>query len=250
MGTPPDAKLTLMVDWPEFTLDTLTRVTSLWSDVIKEVGTDVVGRRRSVKCVLKGISFSSPLEVHAAPALARRYVDPSTLSAISRAVVSGFHHLAEHEDRPDHFSTRALELTRTLSLLTDQGRIVVSNGVGEPAALTIRIASTVDGILGPALESYGSVEGRLEGIITHGRRRFFVYDSLSGCQVRCFFDDSTSIGDLLKYFERRVIVSGLVRSKAFTGQPTSIRVSDIDGLRPDSELLSTREVLSKWEHAR
>ena len=256
MSTPPDAKLTLSIDWPELTLDKLSRLTNIWSDVVSEVGAGVLGRRGAFRLVLTDISLSSPLQVHTEPALtkkpsATRHVDPALLTSIGQVVVSGVRHLSEHEERPHHFSARALELTRKLALFSDsKRRIIVSNGVGDPAILSLRVASAVDGILGPALSSYGSVEGRLEGIITHGQRRFYVYDSLSGCQVRCFFGSSTSLDDLFHYFERRVIVSGLVRSKAFTGQPTSIHVSDICDLKPDTELLPTDEILRKWEQTR
>ena len=255
MGTLPDAKLTLTITWRELTLAQLSRLTNIWSDVVNEVGAGVLGRRGAFKLVLTGISLSSPLQVHTEPALAKKrraeqQIDPALLKSIGHVVVSGVHHLSEREERPNHFSTRALELIRTLALFSDpERRIVVSNGVGDPAILNLRVAATVDGILGPALDSYGSVEGRLEGILTHGRRRFYVYDSLSGCQVRCFFGSSTSLDDLFKYYERRVIVSGLVRSKAFTGQPTSIQVSNICDLKPDTELLPTDKILRKWEQA-
>ena len=36
MSTPPDAKLTLTINWPEVTLDNLSRLTNLWWDVINE----------------------------------------------------------------------------------------------------------------------------------------------------------------------------------------------------------------------
>ena len=256
MSTPPDAKLTLTIDWPELALDKLSRLTKLWSEIINEVGTGVLGRRRAFKSVLTGISFSSPLKVHTEPALvkkhrATRHIDPAALKSIGHVVVSGVRHLSDYEGRPQHFSTRALELTRTLALLSDPDRrMVVSNGVGDTAILNLHVAATVDEILGPALDSYGSVEGRLKGVITHGRRRFYVYDSLGGYQVRCFFGSSISLDDLFKYFERRVIVSGLVRSKAFTGRPTSIHVADICDLKPDTELLPTDEILMKWEQTR
>ena len=217
----------------------------------------MLGRRGAFKLVLTGISLSSPLQVHIEPAAlakkrrSKRHIDPALLASIGHVVVSGVRLLSEREERPLHFSTRALELTRTLALLSDsERRIGVSNGIGDPAVLNLRVAATVDEILGPALDSYGSVEGRLEGIVTHGRRTFYVYDSLSGCQVRCFFGGSPSLYDLFSYYERRVIVSGLVRSRAFTGQPTSIQVSDICDLKPDTKLLPTDEILGKWEQNR
>ena len=241
-------QLTLTVDWPEITLDKLTRLTSLWSNVIHAVSAQAAGKRDALKWVLTGLSFASPVQVQTVPVVARTRVDPVVLSTVSHAVVAGVRQLGDHSERPDHFSTHALELMRKLALLSDGGSVVVSNGVGEPVPITHRVAATVDDILGPEVESYGSVEGHLEGIFTHGRRVLYVYDSLSGRQVRCFFDaEATPLDALLKYFQHRVIVSGLVRSKAFTGEPKSIDVSEIRDFQPDRDLLSPAEILRTWE---
>ena len=247
----PGTKLTLTVDWPEITLDKLSRLTSLWSNVIQAVSTEATGKRDALKWVLTGISFASPLHVDAAPAAGRERVDPAVLRTVSHSIVSGVRQLAEQPHRPDHFSTHALELTRKLALLSDLDRkLLVSNGVGNPAPITTRIAASVNGILGPETESYGSVEGQLEGIITHGRRIFYVYDSLSGRQVRCFFGASTSLQVLLKYFEHRVIVSGRVRARAFTGEPKSIDVCEIRHFKADVDLPSTTDILRQWKQER
>lgn len=244
----PETKLTLTVDWPEITLDKLSRLTGLWSNVLQAVSTEATGKRDALKWVLTGISFASPLHVDAVPAAGRDRLDPTVLHTISHAIVSGVRQLGEHSQRPNHFSTQALELTRKLALLSDPDRrLLVSNGTNAPAPITTQIAATVNDILGPEHDSYGSVEGYLEGLITHGRRIFHVYDSLSGKQVRCFFDASTPLPLVLKYFERRVIVSGLVRSKASTGEPKSIYVCDIRDFKADTDLPSTTDILHKWE---
>jgi len=245
----PATKLTLTVDWPEITLDKLSRLTGLWSNVIQAVSPEATGKRDALKWVLTGITFASPLHVHAAPTPGRDRLDPKIFHTISHAIVSGVRQLGEHPHPPHHFSTQALELTRKLALLSDFDRkLFVSNGTDTPAHITTRIAATVDDILGPEYESYGSVEGNLEGLLTHGRRIFHVYDSLRGKQVRCFFDASTPLPVLLKYFDHRVIVSGVVRSKAFTGEPKSIHVSEIRDFKADTDLPSTTDILRHWEH--
>ena len=167
-------QLTLTVDWPEITLDKLTRLTSLWSNVIHAVSAEAAGKRDALKWVLTGLSFASPVQVQTIPVVARTRVDPVVLRTVSHAVVAGVRQLGHHSERPDHFSTHALELMRKLALLSDDGSVVVSNGVGDPVPITHRVAATVDDILGPEVESYGSVEGHLEGIFTHGRRVLYV----------------------------------------------------------------------------
>jgi len=106
---------------------------------------------------------------------------------------------------------------------------------------------TVDHIFGLIVESYGTVEGTLEGVLTHGRRRFFVYDALSGRQVRCHFDNmAIRTDDVLAAFERRVAVGGIVRSKQFTGEKISIEAKEFNVFPRDRELLSLSEIHDLW----
>ena len=41
----------------------------------------------------------------------------------------------------------------------------------------------------PVSVSIGTVEGMLQGLITHGKNRFLIFDPLSGRQVTCYFSD-------------------------------------------------------------
>jgi hypothetical protein len=157
--------------------------------------------------------------------------------------------LARFPDPPEDFSDKSLNIARKLSLFSNpalQRRLIVSNGHDGPVELTPRIAATVDSIFGPVTESYGSVEGKLEGIITHGTRRFYVYESLTGRQVRCLFADSIPLHQVLEAFEHRVSVSGVIRSKAKTGERLSIVPTEFRVFRDDKDLLSHQEILQLW----
>lgn len=244
-----DERLTLSIDWPEITLDGLSRVTSLWRTVIQAVSQKVVGRKSAIKWVLTSVHFGSPLDVEVLASPTTDRVEPALLRNISHSVVSGFQHLEQYSDQPEFFSKQALGAARKLALLTDtekDRRITVSNGVSEPVEVSLRTVITVDGIFGPVEESYGTVEGTLEGVFTHGRRRFYVYDSLAGKQVRCTFDDRIPLTDVLKNFEKRVSVSGLIRSKALTAERVSIQATEFSAFLPDKELPSLYQILHMW----
>ena len=246
-----DERLTLSIDWPEITLDGLSRITALWKTVIQAVSQNTVGRKSAVKWVVTGVHFGSPLDVEAAAAPTSDRVEPALLRNISHSVVSGFKHLESYPDQPEFFSKSALGAARKLSLLTDvekQRRITVSNGSSEPVVVSLKTAATVDGLFGPVAESYGSVEGTLEGIFTHGRRRFYIYDSLAERQIRCTFDERISLAEILANFESRVSVSGLIRSKSLTGERISIQASEFTAFPPDSDLPSPSSILQMWRH--
>lgn len=115
--------------------------------------------------------------------------------------------------------------------------------------LGTRVAASIDEFFGPVVESYGSIEGRLEGVFVHGTRRFFVYESLTNRQVRCDFTDDVSIREVLDAFERRVAVTGLLRTRAKTGEHVSVKAQSFKVFRPDAELTPTDQILSVWRQA-
>lgn len=248
-GYNPD-RLILTIDWPEITLERLSRITSLWSSLVASVSTDAAGRKQAIKWVIANVTFGSPLTVETWPELASKRVDPAVIHRVSHAVVEGFAHLETRPDEPEFFSTHSLNLAKTLALMTDSDkdrRIYVANGTTGPVQVSMKTAATVESIFGPVVESYGSVEGQLEGVITHGKRRFYVYDSLTGKQVRCLFDDARiPLDEILRGFDKRVSVSGLIKSKALTGEDQSIEATEFRIIEPPDDLRGPDEILRVW----
>jgi hypothetical protein len=99
---------------------------------------------------------------------------------------------------------------------------------------------------GKILESYGSIEGRLEARSVHGVRRIYVYDSLMNREVRCDFGDRVPLDEVLRAFDRRVSVTGTIKSRAKTGTWLSVQVSTLRLSRSDDELPKTGEILNAW----
>ena len=92
-----------------------------------------------------------------------------------------------------------------------------------------------------SLQEYGSVEGRLEGLITHGKRRFFIWESLTNRQVECQFADRIPLQDILAAYERRVAARGLIHRRR-TGEKLSVDVEDFRVFRPEAELPSVERI--------
>jgi hypothetical protein len=83
---------------------------------------------------------------------------------------------------PDRWTQKTLEgAKRVVSVLNDGVSQItfVSPGI-EAISPTQRVAASVDYLLAPAYEDYGSFEGRLETLSVHGRTRFNIFDQITG----------------------------------------------------------------------
>jgi hypothetical protein len=246
-----DTQLTLTVDWPEITIDRLARITQLWAALVQSVSSEAARKRNAVKWVVTEVTFSSPLRLTTAPEAANDNVNPVVVDAVSHAVVTGIWDLHnERTERPRYYNEESLRLARHLALEADPlkgRRLIVSNGVSTPSEFTAHVAAAVEEIIGPIVESYGSIEGRLQGLETHGRHQFYIWESLSGRRVRCYFDENlVELDELFDGFEKRVSVSGLIRSRQ-NGRRVSVEVKEFAVLPADNELASSDEILRRWE---
>jgi hypothetical protein len=93
---------------------------------------------------------------------------------------------------------------------------VLSNGVAkislstaddQTVSPTQRVAASVDYLLAPAYEDFGTFEGRLETLSVHGRTRFNIYEALTERPIACYFSQE-KLDDALKAFNKRISVSG------------------------------------------
>lgn len=246
-----DDRLTLTLDWPEITLSRLARVSALWADLVQEISRNVAGRggRRGLRWVISSITFGSPLAVTVGPKRLSSAVDPAMLSQISHSVIDGVAHVARFRDKPPSFSDATLGKLRKLAKEATVQRdrhIYVSNGRENRVAVGEQIVEAVNDFFGPTMESYGSVEGRLEAVFIHGARRFYVYDALTNRQVKCDFGDRVPLSEVLAAFEQRVAATGIIKSKAKTGEKLSVEVHQFRTFRPDTELPSTNRILELW----
>lgn len=133
---------------------------------------------------------------------------------------------------------------RDLALLADPEtpKVKIGNGAGAGIALSSRLVAHVEAVLAPELTSIGSVEGKLLGLIIHGKSRFLIFDPLTGRQVICYFTGRVEWESVLKAFGKRVAVTGFIRSRR-SGEKVSIQVSRLHVFPPDEELPSSQEML-------
>jgi hypothetical protein len=158
------------------------------------------------------------------------------------AVPAGMASLEQGDERPRYFTDRALELTATLSTITrDLPYVRTRNGAGT-VEITKAAARHAQRILDqPYVSDMGTVEGRLEELNIHGRRRFVIFDELTGQRIECHFGHRIAIDDITRGVERRVAVTGEIRSRE-SGEIVSVIATGIEVFPPDDELPTADDV--------
>lgn len=228
----------------QVTLQRLGQAVDAWTDFLREVGRDVAGAvgRDAVRYVVTGAKGGS-FELGVRPQAAKKNIPGAVIPRIAKAVTEGIRTLERGARRPKHFSDIALLKLRDLALLADPETptVKVSNGTGHGIALSHRLVTHVEEVLAPELTSIGTVEGKLEGLITHGKNRFLIFDSLTGKQVTCYFGERVEWESVLKAYGKRVAASGFIRSRR-SGEKVSIQVSRLYVFPPEEELPSAMEM--------
>jgi hypothetical protein len=229
----------------QVTLKRLGNAVDAWTDFLREVGRDVAGMtgRDAVRYVItEAKSGSFTLSVR--PQAARKNVPAAVIPRIAQTVTSGIRTLERGAHRPKHFSDLALLKLRDLALLADPETptVKIGNGAGDGIALSSRLLANVEAVLAPELTSIGTVEGKLEGLIIHGKNRFLIFDPLTGRQVICYFGGRVEWEAVLKAFGKRVAATGFIHSRR-AGEKVSIQVNRLHVFQPDEELPSSGDVL-------
>lgn len=226
----------------QVTLTRLGEAVEAWTGFLQEVGKNVAGvaGRDAVRYVITEARGGS-LTLDVSPQPARKHVRASAMPRIAAAVTSGIRTLERTTRRPKHFTDNALRSLRDLARLAgpETPAVNVSNGTGTAVSLSARLITHVEAMLSPDIQTIGTVEGKLEGLIIHGKRRFLVYDSITERQVSCYFTPRVEWESVLRAFGKRVAVSGFIRSRS-SGERVSITVNRFY-VFPDEDTLPTLE---------
>jgi hypothetical protein len=187
------------------------------------------------------IKQSSPAEI----VLRRRIIgQPATAGpqATRAPVVSRFlshlQELSRHPEAPRELDRDTLQALGKVAApgTAERLRVTFANGDG-PQEILPAIHTNVTALLAPKTKSVGTVEGSLESVNVHSRRRkvFSIYPVLGPEKITCVFPPRL-IEDAGRGLGRNVRVHGLLTYLARDKYPSSVRVSQIDILPPDEEL--------------
>lgn len=243
----PMSSLSVEIDAQTLTLGRFQQLAQSLSGLIREVGDEVSETvRDGVRWVITDVHHSN-LALELTPQRTSDNVPPDLPDRIADAIASGVAMIEARAERPPYFSDKALERAKELANpVGDEVRAVRirrrHNGkAGERVTLTKRLVANVDEIIGPQLQEYGSVEGRLEGLMTHGKRRFFIWESLTNHRVECQFGDRIPLQDILAAYERRVAARGIVYRRR-TGEKLSVEVEEFRAFRSEEELPGVQRI--------
>ncbi|HET8558162.1 MAG TPA: hypothetical protein VFL58_12730 [Gaiellaceae bacterium] len=226
------ANLTIEIDADALTLGRFQQMTRSLAALVQEVGANVAEQHRDpLRWIVANVRKQSPYTIELAPERTGEIVPPDLPERAVLAVASGISMIDKRAERPPYFSDRALEQARDLASTGEDVRAVRiwarSDGKGpEEATLTARVVANVEDLIGGQVESFGTVEGRLEGLLTHDRRRFYIWEALSGRRVECNFGNRIPLDDVLGAYGRRVGARGIIRRRK-TGEPVSVEVNEL-----------------------
>lgn len=237
--------LIVEIDASELTLGRFDQLTHDIAALIREVAGELAGRD-AVRWVVEDVRRESPLRFELSAHPTKEEVPKHLVSQVAAAITSGITLIEERPERPAYFTDTALDRAKDLaSRVGDDVRAVrfrTRNGdIGEPVTVTKRLVANVDDLIGPRLERFGSVEGRLEGLLAHTRRVFYVWEPLTDRRIECIFGDRIPLDEVLSAFGRRVSVRGLIRTRK-TGEKLSIEAREMYVFPPEEELPSVDEI--------
>ena len=177
---------------------------------------------------LKRLSYSSPAIMLAEPVVKEE--QPDNRITIIDTVLAGIQSLKATSDRPRAFSDKALEEARELAIITSNGieRIDIITDDSE-LEYTFSIADNITTILKPGREIFGSIEGRLETLNSHGGFKFAIFEPILIRRIRCELmnkDDLELKKKVVALYEHNVLVTGLL-STNIRGEVQSAKIDNI-----------------------
>ena len=196
----------------------LIKAQATFLEILREVSRSVAGTVDDpVDWVVRRVSESSA-DIAAVPVpVLGTNLPQASLHEMAEAVPAGVKSLAEGRDRPRHFSERALKLTTSLTkiLPSTLPPIRTRNGAGD-VEITKAAAKQAERILAtPYVTEIGTVEGILKrfDVADPSNRMFVIYDEITGAKIECHFAHRVASEVIGAAAERRVAVTGEIRSR-------------------------------------
>lgn len=169
-------------------------------------------------------------------------IDEGVISAVLESLAIGMTTLSQVSERPRYFSDGALKNIRKLTKLDKPNDFMIALEVNSYLiSLNQNLADNIDNIFEKQYTSFGTVEGILKAIDLSRKPIFKIYDILTNKNVCCYFN-SHSIDMIKDALDKRVLVSGLVKSKE-DGQKISIKVNEIEIFPSENQLPNIEEMI-------
>jgi hypothetical protein len=207
-------------------------------DVLRETGHAIYGREApEMEFKIVGLKRSSPATVTIKPIVPRG--EKSRIAKICNGFVSGLSTIKIKKKAPAHADLATLESYRNLAtpLQKHIQRVEISRDTDKVVSIDRSFRETVTDIIGPDLESTGSVSGFLEKVNLHNGNRFDIYPKVGPRRVQCSFSED-QMEKVREGLKRHVTVSGKLRYKSWDKFPYAVNVKLIDVHEQDRDLPS------------
>ncbi len=230
-------------------LPDLVQAISDWLELIIEVDVSLSPDfKPTIDWRLKALSYSSPVQIVAESVT--KEDRPDNRVYVIDTIFSGTESLAISNKRPTGFSDKALEKARDLakSRLNGIDKIEIILDEMEFDYVS-NIAENVNVILKPGRVIYGSVEGQLERMNSHGDFNFHIFEPILIRRVKCELanpKDTILKEKVISLYEHDVIVSGLLNTN-INGEVTSAKIEYIEGRKVAPLLKDASEVTGIWD---
>ncbi len=204
--------VTLKLDGVVPFTDFATAVSEL-DELLKSLSSEITGSPATVQWKVVGLSASSAVTTIQGTA-----DDPTDVSPIVTAYSLIGRALQNHSEIPYSEDVRR-RATSIASLLSDE---VTAIHFTTPSGQHIVREPPERQDRSVAVDSFGTVEGRIRTLSDRQNLKFMLYDSLFDSAVTCFLS-SEQADEARRLWRERVAVEGLVRRDPQTGIPTQIR---------------------------
>lgn len=161
---------------------------------------------------------------------------PEMVAELFRATVSN---LQGGQDVDQRFNKDDLRTFRELVEPVNQNRL--SSVRIDGTVLTYSFDATIDRIIGTTIPSEGTVTGRLEGLLLHDTREFYLYPPITGYRIRCQFEESL-YEDVYGAMRKTVTVSGTLHFRPGKPFPDVVQAKKIDVHPADDDLPTLAEL--------
>jgi hypothetical protein len=218
-------------------------------DLLVEVDTSLSEDfRPTIDWKLKTLSYSSPAQLLAESIVKKDR--PDNRVHVIDTVISGTNSLKTCSKRPIGFSDNALGTARDLAKIGMNGIAQIDIITDETGfSYTSEIIGNVDLILRPGKEIYGSVEGRLERMNSHGDFNFHIFEPILIRRIRCELNNPKDMAlktQIISLYEQNVFVSGLLTTNV-NGEIISVKVERIERKQIVPLIKDASEVTGIWD---
>lgn len=210
-------------------------------DIIEEVAANVAGKSNAIKWIISVKAGSIGLCATAEPVNTTKRKAAKAVSVIEKGVEA----ISNRKKPPAGFSDTVLEKLYHLGNIAgfgDKGISQMSISTnGKSNELSPATVAFVGDLLKTPTMAYGTLDGDLLAINVKGKLKFSVYETLTGREVRCFFEDDL-YGNVIAAIRKRVAVYGLIRYHK-GGTPASVEITHLTVFPEQSELPQFKDII-------